>query len=186
MTGHSANRRLIGALAVALTLVGVLTSCGERASITATRPGPAVPLPPVAQITVPPGATAVLPEAFPTQRVPEAIVAIPPLIVVVEPPDVPKSPTTEKPLRPVPTPVVILAGAAKAGREQFTAMGCVGCHKSDLSGDVGPKLAARTQQDLTDDRIHQQIMHGGSGMPSFPDTTKQELQNFIALIRSYQ
>lgn len=185
MTGHSTVRRLIGALAVALALASVLTSCGERASITATRPGPAMPLPPVAQITVPPGATEALPEVFPTPRVSEAIVAVPPVVVVVEPPDAPKSPTTEKPLRPAPTPVVTLTGAAKEGREQFTAMGCVACHKSDLSGDIGPKLAARTQQDLTDDRIHQQIMHGGNGMPSFPDTTKQEVQNFIALIRSY-
>lgn len=184
MTGHARNCRLTGVFAVILVLGGILASCGENQLIPSG--GPSVVSVPAPQVTMPPGAR--MPGALPspTPRVPEAIVFVTPFVAPVTPPVVSRSEGTDKKPTPVPTPAIVLTGQAEDGRRQFAAMGCVGCHKADLSGDAGPGLAGRTPQDLTDDRIHQQIMHGGNGMPSFPDTTTKELQNYIALIRSFQ
>ena len=183
MIGHSPHRRRNGALALILVLMVVLTSCGERVSITATGPGPVVRLPAVAQVTMPPGATAAVPVVSPTPRVAEAIVAVPKK-VVVKPPVIATEEVDERRTRPSPTPAVPLIGKAEEGRRHFASMQCGACHQDDLSGNIGPKLSGRTPQDLTDARIYQQILKGGNGMPPFPDTTDQEVQDFIALIRS--
>jgi len=68
--------------------------------------------------------------------------------------------------------------------QQFTALGCIACHGTDLSGGIGPELRKRTVEDLPDSRIREQAMQGGNGMPAFPNMTEPELQNFIAFIRS--
>ena len=179
MTGHSPNCRLIGALALSLVLAGVLAACGERVSMATVGPGPVVPLPPVAQITVPPGQTPVRLAASPTPRVATLIEAIRSVTV---------TPTPTIDLPPVrsdvtPTPAPNLTGAVEEGRQQYTSFGCIACHGKDLSGGIGPKLSGRTPQDLSDDRIRQQVMQGGVVMPVF-NLSEQELQNFIAFIRS--
>ncbi len=136
-------------------------------------------MPPVAQITVPPGETPVLPAVSPTPRA-----ATP--IETVERPTVTPTPTiTVTPVPPsvTPTPTPELIGAAEEGRRQFIAMQCGMCHKADLSGNIGPKLSGRTPQNLSDDRIREQVVRGGGAMPKF-EVSPQELQNFIAFIRS--
>ena len=181
MTGLSPSRRLLGALAVSLLLAGVLASCGESRPVATTS---AVAIaPPVAQITMPPDRTPAVAVESPTPRVAEAIVAVTPVTAV------PTSVATAAPTEvastgTTPTGIGPLSGAAETGRKQFTALGCIACHGADLSGGIGPKLAGRTTDDLPEDRIRSQAMQGGSGMPAFPNLTEQELQNFIAFIRS--
>ena len=183
MTGHSPSRRLLGALAVSLLLAGVLASCGESRLVVTTGSGPFVPLPPVAQITVPPGETPAALVASPTPRVAEAIVAVTP-VTAVPTAAARAAPAEAAETTAAPTAVVALTGAAEVGRQQFTAFGCIACHGADLSGGIGPQLSGRTADDLTEDRIREQAKQGGNGMPAFPNMTEQELQNFISFIRS--
>ena len=183
MTGHSPSRRLLGALAVSLLLAGVLASCGESRPLATTGSGPLVPLPPVAQITVPPGETPAALVASPTPRVAEAIVAVTP-VTAVPTAVAAADPTEAAGAAATPEAVMALTGAAEVGRQQFTAFGCIACHGTDLSGGIGPELRNRTPEDLPEARIREQAMQGGNGMPAFPNMTEQELQNFIAFIRS--
>ncbi len=181
MTGFSSSRRLIGALAVSLLLAGVLASCGESRPVAAT--SAVVIVPPVAQITMPPDRTPAAAVESPTPRVAEAIVAVTPVTAV------PTAVAAAEPTEAVgatetPVAIVSLSGAAEEGRKQFTALGCIACHGTDLSGGIGPELRKRTVDDLPDSRIREQAMQGGNGMPAFPNMTEQELQNFIAFIRS--
>ena len=181
MTGHSPSRRLLGALAVSLLLAGVLASCGESRPVAIV--SAVVPLPPVAQITVPPGETPAALVASPTPRVAEAIVAVTP-VTAVPTAAASAAPAEAAETTAAPTAVVALTGAAEVGRQQFTAFGCIACHGADLSGGIGPQLSGRTADDLTEDRIREQAKQGGNGMPAFPNMTEQELQNFISFIRS--
>ena len=182
MTGLSPSRRLMGALAVTLVLVGILASCGESRTLTPASAVMIAPAP-VAQITMPPDRTPAPAVESPTPRVAEAIVAVTPVTAV--PTAVAAAEPTEA-AGPVETPAAIasLSGAAEEGRKQFTALGCIACHGTDLSGGIGPELRNRTVDDLPDSRIREQAMQGGNGMPAFPNMTEQELQNFIAFIRS--
>ena len=182
MIGHSPSRRLLGGLAASLVLAGILASCGESRLVTST--GAVVIAPgPVAQITMPPDRTPAAAVESPTPRVAEAIVAVTPVTAV--PTAVAEAePTEAVGAAPTPAAVMSLTGAAEVGRQQFTSFGCIACHGADLSGGIGPKLAGRTPDDLTDERIREQAKQGGNGMPAFPNMTEQELQNFISFIRS--
>lgn len=180
MTGLSPSRRLLGAVALTLVVAGILASCGESRPVALVEP---LPIPVVAQITMPPERTAAPAVESPTPRVAEAIVAVTPVTAV--PTAVAAAEPTEA-AGPAETPAVIasLSGAAEEGRKQFTALGCIACHGADLSGGIGPELRKRTVEDLPEERIRSQAMQGGAGMPAFPNLTEQELQNFIAFIRS--
>lgn len=186
MTGLSLSRRLLGAVAVSLVLAGILASCGESPTVT-TGSAVVVAPAPVAQITMPPDRTPAAAVESPTPRVAEAIVAVTPVTAV--PTAVAAvaaaTPTGAASTGTTPTTGIgPLSGAAEAGRQQFTALGCIACHGADLSGGIGPMLAGRTPDDLPEERIRSQAMQGGAGMPAFPNLTEQELQNFIAFIRS--
>lgn len=182
MTGLSPSRRLLGAVAVSLVLAGILASCGESRPVTMVEP---FVVPVVAQITMPPDRTPAAAVESPTPRVAEAIVAVTPVTAI--PTAVAAAEPTEA-AGPAATPeaVAALTGAAEVGRQQFTALGCIACHGTDLSGGIGPELRNRTIESLPDSRIREQAMQGGNGMPAFPNMTEQELQNFIAFIRSQQ
>ena len=186
MPGQTQSRYLIGSLALVLVLTGVLAACGERSSLAGTGVGPAVRLPPVAQITVPPGQEPASPAASPTPRVQQQLTSVSPTPSPHGDPACVFAPEGCITPTPAPSPAAPLVGAAEAGRTQFTKNGCIACHGADLSGGIGPQLSGRTADDLSDDRIRQQIMVGGSGMPAFPKTTRQELTNFVALIRSHR
>ena len=180
MTGLSPSRRLLGVVAVTLLVAALLASCGESRPVAMVEP---IVVPVVAQITMPPDLTPAAAVESPTPRVAEAIVAVTPVtavptVVATAAPGA--TPTTAA----APQTVVALTGAAEAGRQQFTALGCIACHGADLSGGIGPKLAGRTTDDLPEERIRSQAMQGGAGMPAFPNLSEQELQNFIAFIRS--
>ncbi len=182
MTGLSPSRRLMGALAVTLVLVGILASCGESRTLTPASAVMVAPAP-VAQITMPPDRTPAPAVESPTPRVAEAIVAVTPVTAV--PTAVATAATTDTVAEATtPSGIGPLSGGAETGRQQFTALGCIACHGTDLSGGIGPELRNRTVEDLPDSRIREQAMQGGNGMPAFPNMTEQELQNFIAFIRS--
>ena len=86
---------------------------------------------------------------------------------------------------PEPTEVAAPGGAnPAAGRELFTANGCVACHGVNLEGGIGPKLAGRTAADLTEERIRTQISDGRGAMPPFPQLTDAQVMNIMAFIRS--
>ena len=183
MTGLSPSRRLLGAVAVSLVLAAILASCGESRPVTTAGAVMVAPAP-VAQITMPPDRTPAAAVESPTPRVAEAIVAVTPVTAV--PTAVAAAEPTEAAGGAAATPeaVVSLTGAAEEGRKQFTALGCIACHGADLSGGIGPELRNRTVEDLPEARIREQAMQGGNGMPAFPNMSEQELQNFIAFIRS--
>ncbi|MCY3748407.1 MAG: cytochrome c [Chloroflexi bacterium] len=184
MTGHSPSRRLLAALAFSLMLAGMLTSCGEGRTVTTASAVVVAPVP-VPQITMPPDRTPAPAVESPTPRVAEAIMAVTPVTVTPTPSVTPR-PTGGPGPTETAAAIASLSGAAEAGRQQFTALGCIACHGADLSGGIGPQLAGRTPDDLPEDRIRSQAMQGGSGMPAFPNLSEQELQNFIAFIRSQQ
>ena len=180
MTGLNPSRRLLGVVAVSLLVAGLLASCGESRTVAMVEP---MVVPVVAQITMPPDLTPAAAVESPTPRVAEAIVAVTPVTAI---PTAVAVTETSEPTESASTPaaVVALTGAAEAGRQQFTALGCIACHGADLSGGIGPKLAGRTTDDLPEERIRSQAMEGGAGMPAFPNLSEQELQNFISFIRS--
>ncbi len=180
MTGLSPSRRLLGAVAVSLVLAAILTSCGESRPVAIVEP---LPIPVVAQITMPPERTPAPAVESPTPRVAEAIVAVTP-VTAVPTAVAAAEPTEAAGSAETPAAVASLTGAAEEGRKQFTALGCIACHGTDLSGGIGPELRKRTVEDLPDSRIREQAMQGGNGMPAFPNMTEPELQNFIAFIRS--
>ena len=182
MTGLSPSRRLLGAVAVSLVLAGILASCGESRVVT-TPSAVAVAQAPVAQITMPPDRTPVPAVESPTPRVAEAIVAVTPVTAIPTAVAV-AQPTESASAAETPAAIASLSGAAEEGRKQFTALGCIACHGADLSGGIGPELRNRTVEGLPEARIREQAMQGGNGMPAFPNMTEQELQNFIAFIRS--
>ena len=180
MTGLSPSRRLLAAVAVSLVVAGILASCGESQPVAIMKPDV---LPMVAQITMPPERTPAPAVESPTPRVAEAIVAVTPVTAI--PTAVAAAEPTEA-VGATETPVAVasLSGAAEEGRKQFTALGCIACHGTDLSGGIGPELRKRTMENLPDSRIREQAMQGGNGMPAFPNMSELELQNFIAFIRS--
>lgn len=182
MTSHSLSRRLLGALALSLLVAGLLASCGESRPVVTTSAVVVAPAP-VAQITMPPERTPAAAVESPAPRVPEAIVAVTP-VTAIPTAVASAAPTEAAGAAATPEAIVSLTGAAEAGRQQFTALGCIACHGTDLSGGIGPELRNRTVEDLPEDRIREQAMQGGNGMPAFPNMTEQELQNFIAFIRS--
>ena len=109
--------------------------------------------------------------------------AVPRVVVVIEPPDVVTKRDDAKVPTPSPTPLVPLTSVAEAGRRIFAEKGCLGCHGKDLEGGVGPPLSGRGPQDLTDDRIRQQVLIGDGEMPVF-GLSEQEVLSVINFIRS--
>ena len=183
MTGLSPSRRLLSAVAVSLVLAGILASCGESRPVPTTSAVAVAPAP-VAQITMPPDRTPAAAVESPTPRVAEAIVAVTPVTAIPTAVAAAAEPTEAAGPAETPAAIAALSGAAETGRQQFTALGCIACHGADLSGGIGPELRKRTVDNLPDSRIREQAMQGGNGMPAFPNMTEQELQNFIAFIRS--
>ena len=97
-----------------------------------------------------------------------------------------ETPTEAATKTPAPTaaPTEGAGDGVEAGRQLFTDNGCVACHGADLSGGIGPALAGRGPDSLTEDRIRTQIANGGNGMPPFAFLTTEQVDELIALIRA--
>ena len=168
------------AVLIGLLLVGGLAACGGTSVTTmsdSTRPAVSV-----AQATVPAGRTVPPASSSPTARVPEQLTAPVKTTVIPTVKAVTAAPVVET--VSVTASVVSGGDSVAAGKELFTANGCVACHGVDLSGGIGPKLAGRTVQDLPEDRIRSQVNQGGNGMPAFPNLTSTQVSSIIAFIRS--
>ena len=174
-------RRAICALLGSAILAGTLAACGESSRFSDLAPTPE-PTPVVAQLlaTVPLGRTAPNLPPPPPPRTPEAVITLAaPTPVVIETPTPPVDGTS-----PTPPPPTAPPSDLSPGHQLFIANGCTVCHAEDLSGGIGPALAGRTVDDLTEERIRQQLGEGGNGMPPFPDLTEVQIVQLIEFIRS--
>ena len=183
VTGSRRTARFGRAICVFLggaILVSVV-ACGESGDFSHLEPTPE-PTPVVAErlAGVPLGRTMPPFETSPTAR-PADEAPIPP---TPTPPAVPTpTPTAGGAATPTPAPAVETADLSP-GHQLFIANGCTVCHADDLSGGIGPALAGRTVEDLTEERIRQQLGEGGNGMPPFPDLSEVQIGQLIAFIRS--
>ena len=175
--------RAICAFLGGVFLTGALAACGESSRFSDLAPTPE-PTAAVAQLLamVPAGRTAPNLAPAPPPRTPEAVITMAaPTPVVIETPTPPVKRGGDRPRRhrrrrrPA---------TFRPGHQLFIANGCTVCHAEDLSGGIGPALAGRTVDDLTEERIRQQLGEGGNGMPPFPDLTEEQIVQLIAFIRS--
>jgi mono/diheme cytochrome c family protein len=74
-------------------------------------------------------------------------------------------------------------GNAEAGKAVFASAGCGGCHtleEAGSSGSVGPKLDG---QNLSFDRVKEQVENGGGAMPAFKgQLTDQQINDVAAFV----
>lgn len=74
-------------------------------------------------------------------------------------------------------------GNAEAGKAVFASAGCGGCHtleEAGSSGSVGPKLDG---QNLSFDRVKEQVENGGGAMPAFKgQLTDQQIDDVAAFV----
>jgi mono/diheme cytochrome c family protein len=163
-------------------LAGAIAACGQSNSVTDASPTPE-PTEAVAQslATVPPG-RAETPGTSPVSpRKPETITTVAPTTpIAITTPTVVATDTPASATKPDEGD----GDEVDAGRQLFTENGCLACHGADLSGGIGPALAGRTQEDLTEDRIRTQLANGGNGMPAFGHLEPDQVNTLIALIRS--
>lgn len=184
VTGSRRTARLGGAICAFLggaMLAVALAACGESDRFSGLAPTPE-PTPAVAQLLamVPPGRTAPNLAPAPPPRTPEAVITLAaPTPVVIETPTPPVDGTS-----PTPPPPTAPPSDLSPGHQLFIANGCTVCHADDLSGGIGPALGGRTPEDLTEERIRQQLGEGGNGMPPFPDLTEEQIVQLIEFIRS--
>ena len=76
-------------------------------------------------------------------------------------------------------------GDAAAGKAVFASAGCGGCHTlkaAGSSGNVGPNL---DQLHPNFKAVHDQVEHGGGGMPAFHgQLSEQQIANVAAFVSS--
>ena len=84
-----------------------------------------------------------------------------------------------------PTPVAASADRKAAGAELFATRGCAHCHGDNGQGtERGPNLHDLRKK-LSEDKIHDQIVHGGQGMPAFGDSlTPDETGSLVAFLHA--
>jgi cytochrome c553 len=86
---------------------------------------------------------------------------------------------------PQTTPSGGVEGDAAAGKAVFASAGCGGCHTlkaADASGNVGPNL---DQLHPSFQAVHDQVEHGGGGMPAFHgQLSEQQIANVAAYVAS--
>ena len=186
VTGSRRTARLGRAICAFLSgviLTGAVAACGESSRFADLAPTPE-PTPAVAQLLamVPAGRTVPALPPAPPARTPEAVVTMAaPTPIVIE--------TATPAVTDEPTPGATTVAEApqsdlSPGHQLFIANGCTVCHAEDLSGGIGPALGGRTVDDLTEERIRQQLGEGGNGMPPFPDLTEVQIGQLITFIRS--
>ena len=84
-----------------------------------------------------------------------------------------------------PAPAAAFADKKAEGAELFATRGCTHCHGNDGQGtDKGPALR-ELRKKLKSDRINEQIVHGGQGMPAFGDSLKpDEVEDLVEFLRA--
>lgn len=177
------HRRIISAFLGIAIITTFATACGGYKNTSDASPTRA-PTAAVATllVTAPPGRTAAPAGSAPSARTPETVTTVARTTPIVVAAPTVAAPTTAPPTA---TSQAQSPGSEVApGMQLFTNNGCIACHGADLRGGIGPSLAGRTPDDLTEDRIRTQIANGGNGMPPFPALGPAEINVLIALIRS--
>ena len=84
-----------------------------------------------------------------------------------------------------PVPAQAHAEKQVQGAEVFATSGCTHCHGNDGQGtDKGPSLHDLRKK-LSADKITDQIVHGGGGMPAFGDALKpDQVEDLVAFLRA--
>lgn len=84
-----------------------------------------------------------------------------------------------------PAPAAAFADKKAAGAELFSTRGCAHCHGDNGQGtDKAPALRDLRKK-LSADRIRDQIVHGGQGMPAFGDSLKdEEVDDLVSFLRA--
>lgn len=84
-----------------------------------------------------------------------------------------------------PSPAAAFADKKEAGAELFATRGCAHCHGDDGQGtDKAPGLR-ELRKKLSADKIRDQIVHGGQGMPAFGDSLKDdEVDDLVSFLRA--
>lgn len=84
-----------------------------------------------------------------------------------------------------PTPAAAFADKKAQGAELYATRGCAHCHGDDGQGtDKAPGLRDLRKK-LSADRMRDQIVHGGQGMPAFGDSLKDdEVEELVSFLRA--
>ncbi len=84
-----------------------------------------------------------------------------------------------------PTTAAAFADRKAAGAELFATRGCVHCHGDAGQGtERGPALRDLRKK-LSANRMQDQIVHGGQGMPAFGDALKpEEVSALVSFLRA--
>ena len=84
-----------------------------------------------------------------------------------------------------PTPTAAFADKKTQGAELYATRGCAHCHGNDGQGtDKAPGLRDLRKK-LSADRMRDQIVHGGQGMPAFGDSLKDdEVEELVSFLRA--
>lgn len=72
-----------------------------------------------------------------------------------------------------------------AGAEVYATSGCAHCHGADgQGGEKGPNLH-NLRKKMPADKVHDQIVNGGNGMPPFGDAlTPDQVANLVEFLRA--
>lgn len=84
-----------------------------------------------------------------------------------------------------PAPAAAFADKKADGAELFATRGCAHCHGDDGMGtEKGPSLRD-VRKKLSADKVSDQIVHGGQGMPAFGDSLKaEEVGDLVSFLRA--
>ena len=85
--------------------------------------------------------------------------------------------------RPAPARAVVDKKAA--GAELFATRGCAHCHGDDGKGTEKAPGLRDLRKKLSTDKVRDQILHGGEGMPAFGDSLKDdEVDDLVSFLRA--
>ena len=84
-----------------------------------------------------------------------------------------------------PAPVAAFADKKAQGAELFATRGCTHCHGNDGQGTDRAPALRDLRKKLSADKMNDQIVHGGQGMPAFGDSLKpEEVDDLVAFLRA--
>lgn len=85
----------------------------------------------------------------------------------------------------MPRGAAAFADAKAAGAEVYSTSGCAHCHGADgQGGEKGPNLH-NLRKKWPADKVHEQIVNGGNGMPPFADAlTPEQVASLVEFLRA--
>lgn len=84
-----------------------------------------------------------------------------------------------------PVPAAAYADHKTAGAELFGSRGCAHCHGMDGKGTDRAPALRDLRKKISTDKMHDQIVHGGQGMPAFGDSLKpEEVDDLVSFLRA--